>query len=86
MRPPRGIVGMGDVIGTDGPGRTILAISVENGLIDKLAALRTALEAREPEPVLVPDDAAASSPAGHMQPAPILPHGRHCSRARLQRC
>ena len=50
-----GIVGTGDVIGTDGPGRIILAITVENGLIDKLAALRTDLEDREPEPVLAPE-------------------------------
>ena len=44
-----GIVGTGDVIGTDGPGRTILAVSVDNWLIDELAALGADLEDREPE-------------------------------------
>jgi hypothetical protein len=44
-----GIVGTGDVIGPDGPGRTILAVSVDNWLIDELATLGTDLENREPE-------------------------------------
>ena len=45
-----GIVEAGDVIGTDGPGRTILAISVENWLLDELVALGTDREDHEPEP------------------------------------
>ena len=44
-----GIVETGDVIGTAGPGRTILAVTVDNWLIDELAALGTDLEDREPE-------------------------------------
>jgi hypothetical protein len=40
----------GDVICTDGPGRTILAVTVDNWLIDELAAFGTDLEDREPEP------------------------------------
>lgn len=44
-----GIVGTGDVIGTDGPGRTILAVTVNNWLVDELAALGTDLEDHEPE-------------------------------------
>ena len=44
------IVDTGDVLGTDGPGCTILAITVDNWMIDELAALGADLEAREPEP------------------------------------
>jgi hypothetical protein len=45
-----GIVEAGDVIGTDGPGRTILAVTVDNWPIDDLATLGADLEDREPEP------------------------------------
>ena len=34
-----GIVETGDVIGTDGPSRAVLAVTVDNWLIDELAAL-----------------------------------------------
>ena len=44
------IVDTGDVLGFTGPGRTILAVTVDNWLIDELAALGADLEAREPEP------------------------------------
>jgi hypothetical protein len=37
----------GDVIGTDGPGRTILAVTVDNWLIDELAAFDSDPEDRE---------------------------------------
>ena len=46
------IVDTGDVIGTAGPGRTILAITVDNWLIDELAALGSDLADREPENAL----------------------------------
>jgi hypothetical protein len=42
-----GIVETGDVIGTAGPGRTILAVTVDDWVIDELAALGTDLEDRE---------------------------------------
>ena len=45
-----GIVETGDVIGTAGASRTILAVTVDNWLIDELAALGTDLEDCEPEP------------------------------------
>ena len=45
-----GIVETGDVIGTDGPGRTILAVTVDNWLIDELASLDSDMVDREPEP------------------------------------
>ena len=44
-----GIVETGDVIGTAGPGRTVLAVTVDNWLSDELAALGTDLEDHEPE-------------------------------------
>lgn len=44
-----GIVESGDVLGTAGPGRTVLAVTVDNWLIDELASLGTDLEDREPE-------------------------------------
>ena len=47
---PEGNVETGDVLGAAGPGRTILAVTVDNWLIDELAALGTDLEDREPEP------------------------------------
>ncbi len=47
-----GIVDTGDVIGTDGPGRTILAVTVDNWLIDELSALGAGDEDSEPEDVL----------------------------------
>ena len=43
------IVDTGDVIGAAGPGRTILAVTVDNWLIDELAALSGDLADREPE-------------------------------------
>jgi hypothetical protein len=45
----QGIVDTSDVIATAGPGRTVLAVTVENWLIDELAALGTDVEDREPE-------------------------------------
>jgi hypothetical protein len=45
----QGIVETGDVIGTAGPGQTILAVTVDDWLIDELAAFGTDLEDREPE-------------------------------------
>jgi hypothetical protein len=42
----------GDVIGAAGPGQTILAVTVDNWLIDELAALSAGDEDREPEDVL----------------------------------
>ena len=44
-----GIVETGDVIGTAGPGRTILAVTVDNWVIDELAAVGTDLEDHEPD-------------------------------------
>ena len=46
------IVDTGDVIGAAGPGRTILAVTVDNWLIDELAALGSDLADREPEDAL----------------------------------
>ena len=46
-----GIVETGDVVGTAGPARTILGVTVDNRLIDELAALGTGPEDREPEAV-----------------------------------
>ena len=43
------IVETGDVIGTAGPGRTIIAVTIDNWFIDELAAFGTVLEDREPE-------------------------------------
>ena len=43
------IVDTGDAIGAAGPGRTILAITVDNWMIDELAALGSDLADREPE-------------------------------------
>ena len=45
-----GMVEEEEVIGSDGRGRTILAVTVDNWLIDELAALRTDVDDREPEP------------------------------------
>jgi hypothetical protein len=45
-----GIVETGDVLGAAGPGRTILAVTVDNWLVDELATLGTDVEDREPEP------------------------------------
>ena len=42
----------GDVIGTAGPRRTILAVTVDNWVIDVLAALDTDLEDHEPDDVV----------------------------------
>ena len=46
----QGIVGTGDVLGDAGPGRTVLAVTVDNWLLDELAALGADLEDHEPEP------------------------------------
>ena len=46
------IVDTGDVLGSAGPGRTILAITVDNWMIDELAALGSDLADREPENAL----------------------------------
>ena len=46
------IVDTGDAIGSVGPGRTILAVTIDNWLIDELAALGTDLADREPEDAL----------------------------------
>ena len=43
------IVETGDVLGAAGPGRTILAVTIDNWHIDELATLGTDLEDREPE-------------------------------------
>ena len=41
------IVETGDVIGTAGPGRNVLAVTVDNWVIDELAALGTEREDHE---------------------------------------
>jgi hypothetical protein len=46
----QGIVATGDVIGTAGPGQTILAVTVDDWLLDELATFGSDLEDREPEP------------------------------------
>lgn len=46
----QGIVETGDVLGAAGPGRTVLAVTVDDWLLDELAALGADLEDREPEP------------------------------------
>ena len=46
------IVDTGDVIGAAGPGQTILAVTVDNWLIDELAALGSDAADREPEDAL----------------------------------
>jgi hypothetical protein len=46
------IVDTGDAIGSAGPNRTILAVTVDNWLIDELAALGSDLVDREPEDAL----------------------------------
>ena len=46
------IVDTGDVLGSAGPGRTILAITIDNWMIDELAALGSDLADREPEDAL----------------------------------
>ena len=43
------IVETGDVIGTAGPGRTIIAVTVDNWFIDELAALCTDHKVKELE-------------------------------------
>ena len=45
------IVDTGDVIGPAGPGQTILAVTVDDWLIDELAALGSDVADRELEPV-----------------------------------
>ena len=56
----------GDVIGQDARGRTILAVAVENWLLDELAEFGTDLEDIEPE---LGDVVAANSPAHPFEPA-----------------
>ncbi len=70
-----GIVETGDVIGTAGPGRTVLAVTVDNWVIDELAALGTDLEDREPERRGLAATSAGSSPgtAARATPAPRPP-------------
>jgi hypothetical protein len=49
-----GIVETGDVLGAAGTGRTVLAVTIDDWLLDELAALGTDLEDREPETDLTP--------------------------------
>jgi hypothetical protein len=44
-----GVVETGDVLGTAGPGRTILAVTVDDWLIDESAVFGADVEDREPE-------------------------------------
>jgi hypothetical protein len=44
------IVETGDVIATAGPGRTVVAVTIDNWFIDELAAFGTDLRDREREP------------------------------------
>ena len=46
----RGIVETGDVLGAAVPGRTVLAVTVDDWLLDELAALGADIEDHEPEP------------------------------------
>jgi hypothetical protein len=46
----QGIVKTGDVLGAAGPGRTVLAVTVDNWLIDELATVGADIEDHEPEP------------------------------------
>lgn len=46
----QGIVDTGDVLGSAGPGRTVLAVTVDDWLLDELSALGTDAEDHEPEP------------------------------------
>ncbi len=43
------VVRTGDVLGPAGPGRTLLAVAVDDWVIDELAALGAAAEDLEPE-------------------------------------
>jgi hypothetical protein len=45
------IVETGDVIGAAGPGQTVLAVTIDNWLIDELASLGADLEESESEVV-----------------------------------
>ena len=66
-----GIVAKGDVIGATGPGRTILAITVDNKLIDELVALATEEVDCEPETV---DDLGSMTATGLCQDDPLPFH------------
>jgi hypothetical protein len=44
------IIATGDVVGRDAHGRTVLAVAVDNWLLDELAAFGAGLEDLEPEP------------------------------------
>lgn len=46
-----GILATGDVIGTAGPGRTVLAVTVDDWMFDELAGFGADLEDCEPEPI-----------------------------------
>ena len=46
----QGIVETGDVLGAAGPGRTVLAVTVDDWLLDELAVLGADTEDHEPEP------------------------------------
>lgn len=46
----QGVVETGDVIGPAGPGQTVLAVTVDDWLINELAAFGTNAEDLEPEP------------------------------------
>ena len=45
-----GIIATGDILGTAGRGQTILAVTVDNWLLDELAAFSSDVEDHEPEP------------------------------------
>jgi len=47
------IVETGDVIGRAGPGRTVLAVTVEDWIADELAAIGADGEDREEEPAAI---------------------------------
>ena len=51
------IVRTGDVLSPAAPGRTILAVTVDDWVIDRLAAFEAADEDREPEPAEEDDPA-----------------------------
>ena len=56
------ILATGDVIGSDDPGRTVLAVTVDNWLLDELAVLGTDLEDCESEPIKGDDDPVRALP------------------------
>lgn len=56
------ILATGDVIGSDDPGRTVLAVTVDNWLLNERAALGTELEDCGPEPIKGDDDPVRALP------------------------